>query len=239
MATADHESLSHGSGLQGLGINCIAGALVPTLLAVGACWWQWHLADDHMQSSLSAARARHVHDVVAAAGEGALAVLSASRTWSGAALITVDNDAMLTVLEQSGALDAVPGEAGPHLIAAVERPVAWIAGGRMWAATRHQGLASGALILAQAPAPAGLPPPWGWSALLLAVGILLAWYLSRRIHRPIQAITQAAAAVADGGESQFRPRVASTETRELASTVGRLAQRSSALRSTSLGDSRD
>jgi hypothetical protein len=135
----------------------------------------------------------------------------------------LEGDRLVT---DAGHATGLPQEPTPELLDVVRGPQAWHQGPDLFAVARLPVTAgpSRLLVVRRPLQPADRGPVLVAGGLLAVIGLALGWYLARRIHRPVEALTQAAEAALEG---RPEPDVvsASDETEVLRSSVLRLAER--------------
>lgn len=221
--------------LRTLQLNCLLAALLPCLVAIPLLVWTVHRI-------ASQARTDHLHllrDNIASLAQGlstdevSFADLTAwQQGWRHLGLFSLDAEGHLMTLTQSGAAADLEAESPPApLVLARVAPQAWIAGVAR-AAAPVQGPAGDtiAMLYGEYPAPSDATPTTllmiSISA-LLGSGLVMAWYLSWRIYRPIEWLNREAAAALEGTDhpDHLLTPIHSAETRDAVSSIETLAGR--------------
>lgn len=202
--------------LRALRLNCFLAPLVPTFLAVGLVLYGQHLGVEHLAAQ---DRAEARAQVAAWARQGRTDLAAADPRWRVVEVLEPVGDRLRPL---GGGPEREPE---PEMVQVVDGPQVWT--------TPTGGVAAAALLPGTSPArilfavrPPAAPPVGGEGLALaiLAAGGLLAWYLARRIYRPVEALVEEAQAALDQRPSRsVFP--TSDETATLRSSITELAHR--------------
>ena len=213
--------------LRGLRLNCFLAPLLPAVCAaIGIIILATQLrdeADDRLRRGLAdwlAASAQRIES-----GAELPEVWAAHPHWQGLALLHLDEAEGLEVVEQVGTALALEQADPPlPLWRATVQAQSWGAG-QVAAPVRRDDGSIAAILYGVYVSPAA----WNDRPVVIAgvatllLGLLLAWYLARRVYRPVEAL-DAAAQAALKGDAPDHAIAGSVETGSVAASVQRLAQ---------------
>ena len=230
--------------LRGLRLNCFLAGMLPAFTAAIACfaiglWVQtWH-----QNSQLASARMAlkgyiaglPINDKGAQDSSPANSIpslnldrlLAAQSWWRGIQQLTIDGEGTVTVLAEHGTLNLDHDNIPPQLTWAATTPQAWWGmDDRIRTAAAKLGSDGTLQTIIYAEAQAKPWPTLLWFTLasigIAIFGLLMAWYLVRRIYLPVEALSQQALAAVSGQVTA--PKRSSLETQAFASAISVLTE---------------
>jgi len=214
--------------LKTLQLNCVLAPAVVVALAVVVLACSWRAQFDERRageragllSAISALTLLEALDQDAALD----ALREANPAWTGLALVEM-RDERVQIMAASGRLRIDPRDPDRGLLAALAAPSAWGAGPQWLAAAKVPGSATRLVYGEQPRSPVSTLPLAIGVFVLVTVGGFLAWYLARRIWRPIADVTEQTEAALAGRPVRVTS-VLSDESLAYRSTLAQLVERS-------------
>ncbi|TVR41192.1 MAG: hypothetical protein EA402_13060 [Planctomycetota bacterium] len=214
--------------LQGLRLNCWLAGILPAVVAALILLWLGETVSAYHRAEIGDGLRRSLQAHIQPDQPAQLKALVASDPiWRGSQILAVLAGGVVEIRESFGEIFLEVDHPPPELILAVTQGRWWAIGPKRFAAAVPMLDAEGQFrSLLYAEATFADSPLRSWFALIasvvLVMGAAMAWYLGRRIYRPVTALTDQASAALTGRMMPLAMR--SPETQDLASAVTQLAE---------------